>query len=171
MIQVKVMTLRLDHGTGAFDGSELEKFHEGREIIDVSDHFFDHDHEPRLVLVVRYHDLRDPVESQSRRRTSKDWRSDLDEVDAKLYDEIRAWRGRRAREEGMPPFLILCNKEVAGIAANRPGSLTGLREIQGVGSAKVERWGTEILKLVSAFGGSTGNGGGDDKDGGVDGDG
>jgi len=151
MIRVNVMTLRFDHGTGSFDGSELEKFHEGREIIDVSDHFFDHDHEPRLTLVLRYRDLTDSAQSNKKKRTSKDWRSDLDVIDAGLYDEIRAWRGRRSGDEGMPPYLILCNKEVAGIARKRPKTLEGLREIEGVGNAKVERWGREILQLVSAF--------------------
>ncbi|MBI5209908.1 MAG: HRDC domain-containing protein [Elusimicrobia bacterium] len=42
----------------------------------------------------------------------KDWRAELDEGGKRLYDELRLWRGRRARREGMPPYLILSNREL-----------------------------------------------------------
>jgi ribonuclease D len=74
-----------------------------------------------------------------------------DEAGARFDDaELRSWRGRTAKREGMPPYLICNNRQLAALAARRPDCVAALREIEGLGEAKAERWGEEILKLIAA---------------------
>lgn len=152
-MRVAVLTMRLDPATGTFDAGELDRFHAGREVLEVGEHFFVHERTPTLVLVIRYRDAEPARYPRPDAQPRKDWRAELDPPAKALYDELRTWRGRRAKHEGMPPFLILGNRELAAVAATRPDSLTALRGIDGIGAAKVERWGAEILAVLATFGG------------------
>lgn len=84
------------------------------------------------------------------REFRKDWRAELDPPGQKLYDELRVWRSKTAKREGMPPYLICNNRQLAAMGERRPTSLAAFRDIEGLGEAKAARWGEEILKLHAA---------------------
>ena len=147
-MKLKVITLRLDPATGLFDDKGLAEFQLGKDVLEVSEHFLVHESIPTLALVMRYRDLPDGVRP-SPDPVRKDWRAELDPDGKRIYDEMRLWRGRRAKRDGLPPYLILNNRELAELAMKRPASLTQLREIDGVGEAKSARWGEELLAILS----------------------
>lgn len=153
-MKVRVFTLRWEDGAGRFNDAELRGFledeHQEREVIEVSDHFFVHERRPVWAVMVMYRDVAELGTRRPDRDFRKDWRVEPDEPGRKLYDELRSWRGRTAKREGMPPYLICNNRQLAALAAKRPASLAAVREIEGLGEAKVERWGDEILKLIAA---------------------
>lgn len=148
-MKVRVFTLRLDPATGRFDDRDLVEFQDGREVLEVSEYQFTHERTPTWAILVRYRD----GEAPGRRRDGdarKDWRADLDVPARGLYDHLRDWRARRAHRDGMPPYLVLTNRELAAVAARRPASKEALGLIQGIGDSKVERFGAEVLAIVSA---------------------
>ncbi len=149
-MKLKIFTLRLDPATGKFDDKDLAEFQLGKDMIEVSEHFLVHEKTPTLVLVVRYRELPDGAHA-SPEAVRKDWRAELDDPGKRIYDEMRLWRGRKAKREGMPPYLILNNRELAELAMKRPASLAMLREIDGIGEAKSARWGEEILALLAGL--------------------
>ncbi|MBI5883604.1 MAG: HRDC domain-containing protein [Elusimicrobia bacterium] len=51
----------------------------------------------------------------------------------------------------MPPYLILNNRELAGLAMKRSSNTARLREIEGIGEAKSGRWGEEILAVLAGL--------------------
>lgn len=147
-MKLKVFTLRLNPTTGIFDESELSEFQSGKDVIEVSEHFLVHEKTPTLLLVVRYREL--PYGGRSSSDASrKDWRAELDEQAKRIYDELRLWRGRTAKREGMPPYLILNNRELAELATKKPTTVTQLQEINGIGEAKSNRWGEEMLAVLA----------------------
>ncbi len=152
-MKLKVLTLGFDASTGRFDESQLEAFMEDpdrpREVLDVSEHFFVHDRHPTWALLISYRDVPRPGDGKARERR-KDYRADLDEPSKVLFDELRSWRATACKREGLPPYLICTNRQVADIARSRPSSLAKLQEINGLGEAKVSRWGEEILALVGS---------------------
>lgn len=148
-MKLKVFTLRLDPATGTFNDKELTDFQLGKDILEVSEHFLIHDKIPTLVLVLRYREVPDSLRQSSPEEPRKDWRAELDAAGQKIYDELRLWRGRKAKREGMPPYLILNNRELAELSMKRPASTFQLRQIQGIGEAKSQRWGEEILSLIA----------------------
>ncbi len=66
-------------------------------------------------------------------------------ADATLVDELKAWRLARARTEGVPAYVVLTNKALLAVAANLPTSEAELLAISGIGPAKVERYGADLL--------------------------
>jgi superfamily II DNA helicase RecQ len=48
------------------------------------------------------------------------------------------------------PYLICNNRQLADICRARPASGAALLKVEGVGEAKVGRWGEELLAVVMA---------------------
>lgn len=68
--------------------------------------------------------------------------------DTALARELRAWRYERANEIDKPAFVVFSNAALAGIAHLRPTTLTELLKVPGVGPAKVNAYGEEIIGIV-----------------------
>ena len=58
---------------------------------------------------------------------------------------LREWRLERAKADDVPPYVVFHDTVLHAIAAARPGSLGELAQISGVGPAKLERYGEEVL--------------------------
>jgi ATP-dependent DNA helicase RecQ len=67
-----------------------------------------------------------------------------------LFDALREVRRTIAKESGVPPYVVFHDSTLRGIAAARPGSLAELSRIQGVGEAKLLRYGDAMLAAVAA---------------------
>ena len=65
-----------------------------------------------------------------------------------LARELRSWRYERANEIDKPAFVVFSNAALAGIAHLRPTTLTELLKVPGVGPAKVNAYGEEIIGIV-----------------------
>jgi DNA helicase-2/ATP-dependent DNA helicase PcrA len=72
--------------------------------------------------------------------------SDRDEV---LYDALREWRADRARGLGQPAYCVFTDATLAAIAEQKPGSVAALVKIPGIGQAKLDKFGEDVLALVS----------------------
>jgi ATP-dependent DNA helicase RecQ len=65
-----------------------------------------------------------------------------------LWLALKAKRMELAREQGVPPYVIFHDSTLLEILKQRPGSLTELGKISGVGQAKLTRYGNDFLKVV-----------------------
>ncbi len=63
-------------------------------------------------------------------------------------ERLRAWRLERAREDGVPPYVVFHDTVLHAIADAQPTSLGELSRIAGVGPAKLERYGDAVLALL-----------------------
>ena len=68
--------------------------------------------------------------------------------DDPLMAALRAWRTARAREDAVPAYVVFHDQTLAGIAEVSPATLAGLRRIKGIGPAKLDTYGDEILEVV-----------------------
>ena len=68
--------------------------------------------------------------------------------DDPLMAALRAWRTARAREDAVPAYVVFHDQTLAAIAEVRPATLAGLRRIKGIGPAKLDTYGDEILEVV-----------------------
>jgi DNA helicase-2/ATP-dependent DNA helicase PcrA len=67
-----------------------------------------------------------------------------------LGESLREWRVGRARTDGVPPYVVFHDSVLQAIADARPETLGELSQISGVGPAKLERYGPEVLDLLSS---------------------
>jgi len=149
---VRVFTLRFDPTLAGFDDSGLRDFVKDKEILSIRDHFFTRDELPYLVVIVTYN-LSRPDEGKKTVQKRKDddrekWRQILEEADWPLFNTMRDWRNGLAREEGVPPYVIASNRQLAQIAHRRPDTLQKLAAIEGMGKTKLERYGAAIVQAV-----------------------
>jgi ATP-dependent DNA helicase RecQ len=78
--------------------------------------------------------------------------SDLSTADNELFQRLRRWRSDTAREQGVPAYVILHDKTLRELAEARPVSHGLLAGITGMGSAKIEHYGEELLNLIRSEG-------------------
>ncbi len=65
-----------------------------------------------------------------------------------LFQRLRAWRLDRAQRDGMPAYVIFPDRTLKEIAAARPLDPHALARVHGVGPAKLEALGPEVLEVV-----------------------
>ena len=93
--------------------------------------------------------LRRPLKRKSSpARTSSTVVSDLAPADEALFQLLRKWRADTAREQSVPAYVILHDKTLRELAEARPVSHGLLAGITGMGSAKIEHYGEELLQLI-----------------------
>jgi DNA helicase-2/ATP-dependent DNA helicase PcrA len=61
---------------------------------------------------------------------------------------LREWRLERAKADNVPPYVVFHDSVLQAIAAAHPSSLGELAQISGVGPAKLERYGDELLAAL-----------------------
>jgi DNA helicase-2/ATP-dependent DNA helicase PcrA len=75
--------------------------------------------------------------------------------DEALFERLRAWRAERAREQDVPAYVVFTDATLTALAEVRPGTHAELLAVSGVGRAKLDRYGAEVLALVAGTDAST----------------
>jgi ATP-dependent DNA helicase RecQ len=68
-----------------------------------------------------------------------------------LFEALRERRRAIAAEAGVPPYVVFHDSTLRGIVAARPRSLGELAQVQGVGQAKLARYGEAMLEALQAY--------------------
>ena len=64
---------------------------------------------------------------------------------------LRDWRTIRARADEVPAYVVLNDRHLRGIAIRKPSDATELAACDGIGPTKLERYGDQILDVLSAL--------------------
>lgn len=80
-----------------------------------------------------------------------DGRVDVDgpEPDDALFEALRAWRSQVAARNGVPAYLVFHDRHLQVLAGRKPTTLKELGACPGIGPAKLERYGDDLLDLVA----------------------
>ncbi|TMG40986.1 MAG: ATP-dependent DNA helicase UvrD2, partial [Chloroflexi bacterium] len=68
------------------------------------------------------------------------------------FGVLRTWRLERAKADEVPPYVVLHNSTLAEIAERQPRTLAELARVPGVGPAKLERYGADVLAALATTG-------------------
>jgi DNA helicase-2/ATP-dependent DNA helicase PcrA len=69
--------------------------------------------------------------------------------DEELFERLREWRKGRADAEEVPAFVVFSDATLQLIAELKPTSTKALLKISGIGPQKLEKYGEDVLELVS----------------------
>jgi ATP-dependent DNA helicase RecQ len=89
-----------------------------------------------------------PPERQRRRKTK---RGADDYPHDPLFDVLRALRRDLARAQNVPPYVVFPDSTLREMAAAKPDSLTGLAQVSGVGTKKLETYGEAFLAAIRDY--------------------
>jgi superfamily II DNA helicase RecQ len=149
MMLIKVLSMTFDSARGGFNDDDLRDFIKDKEVVSIRDHLFIRNEVPYLTMIIKYFPLRPELDSKMAPQGKRDepWREMLTEADMGLFNLFRDWRSQRCKKEGVPPYVILTNAQLAHVVKSRPQSLAELMKIEGVGKAKADKYGEDILRI------------------------
>jgi ATP-dependent DNA helicase RecQ len=73
----------------------------------------------------------------------------VSDADTVLLDTLKALRTRLAQAQKVPAYVVFSDRTLVELATHRPTTLRALREIHGVGDAKLERYGAAFLEVIA----------------------
>jgi len=147
------MTIRFNSALEQFDDTDLQEFIKDKEILSVRDHFFIKNDTPYIAVVIHYREnYEQPTASRSGRKRDESWREIIKDDELPLFNTLRSWRSERAKQDGIPPYIICTNRQLAEMVSERPLSLSALAKVKGFGKAKMDKYGKSILSLLKPEG-------------------
>ena len=75
--------------------------------------------------------------------------SSAQQSDDELLQRLKAWRTARARAGGKPAYTVLTDRTLNELVSSRPLRIEDLAKVYGIGPAKLNSYGQEILDLVA----------------------
>jgi len=67
-----------------------------------------------------------------------------------VVDALKRWRRDRSRADGVPAYVVLSDKHLEGIAARLPATRAELAGCPGIGPARLETYGVDILEVIAS---------------------
>ncbi len=108
------------------------------------------EHRPELALPTR---AAGKGAARARRRRADDGTTSLPvpgaEADAEVLARLKGWRLDEAKRKGMPPYVIFHDSTLEALAAAQPRDREALRQVRGIGPAKLEAYGEALLRLLA----------------------
>ena len=74
---------------------------------------------------------------------------DREALDSPLGTALRTWRLARARLDAVPAYVVFPDRTLVELAERRPSTLAELAGISGIGPAKLERYGADVLDVIA----------------------
>ncbi len=152
---IRVLTLRFSPLFDGFDDTQLTEFIKDKSVVSLREYFFIRNEIPYLAVVVLYEPVKQTESVQAKKgkeftenKRDESWRSLLTYEQMPMFDTLRSWRSERCKQEGVPPYVICNNKQLARIVNSSPQSLAALLKIEGIGKGKVEKYGDEIIEIL-----------------------
>ena len=87
-------------------------------------------------------------ESDSKSSGKVDYMKILSPEEFALFSKLRNLRKELAAKDGVPPFVVFTDEQLASIVKQNPTDLGKLTVIQGIGQTKVEKYGNAVLKAL-----------------------
>jgi ATP-dependent DNA helicase RecQ len=152
---LKIFTIKFENNIESFNDSILSNFLADKNVIEWEGHFFERKSDHYWTIIVEYVAPSDcPSTHLDKMEKKKDerYREILTDSDWPLFNHLREWRADKSKKQGVPPYIIFTNLQLANIAVTRPESLNALQQLEGIGNAKKEKYGNEIIQLIKTFG-------------------
>ena len=136
------------------DGTEdeLNRFLAGHRVVQVQTQWVTREKVPYLVFAVEY--AQRPEEGRTfagygAEPARIDYQKVLAPEDFRRFHALREERRRLAEAEGVKPFVVFTNAQLAEMATSRADSLAALGRIDGVGEARIKKYGQRMLAVLA----------------------
>lgn len=70
--------------------------------------------------------------------------------DQDLFDALRSWRLTTAQTQSVPAFVVFTDATLRALAEQRPADRAALLRLPGIGPAKADRYGDDVVGLIAA---------------------
>ena len=67
-----------------------------------------------------------------------------------MYDRISAWRLKISKENDIPAFVVMHDKQIKDLVSLKPKTIDDLIKVKGFGKVRTETYGKEIVDIISS---------------------
>ena len=152
-MEVQLFSIRVDEKFTQIDQNSLNDFLETVNFKKSDVHFVET--EPSFwSVLVQFEEKIDTVSklqvlTEPRHNFQKE-NAALNSCQQAIFDSLKTWRQNKANELGYPAYVVCHNSHLVDIATSKPKSVSELSQIKGFGENKANRFGIEIIELLSA---------------------
>ncbi|MBS0484354.1 MAG: DNA helicase RecQ [Proteobacteria bacterium] len=72
----------------------------------------------------------------------------LDEAERYLWEQLRSWRAKMAKEHGVPAYVIFHDATLRELARQCPKTEDELRQVTGIGARKFDKYGGYLIEIL-----------------------
>ncbi len=126
--------------------TELNRFLASHRIATIDRHFIADGERSAWAICVTYLDTNSTPPSVKGRI---DYRQILSPADFEVYARLRALRKEISEQEGVPPYTLFTNEQLATMVRRQVRNTDQLREIDGVGPARITKYGQRFLEALN----------------------
>lgn len=138
----EIITIPFDSVTKTFSADDLNSFCVNKKIISTKIEFFRDEKQAYWTVFIEYETV---LEKKG------DEPVGLTEAGKLCYEKLRQWRKETAEKEGIPPYVIAKNSHLGEIVKKEIKTLEALKQLNGFGVKKIEKYGKDICGIVKAF--------------------
>ncbi len=150
-MQLKLFVLPIKNLGGA--EAEMNGFLRGHRVLVVKKEFVPDGENSFWTFCVEYLDGAGAGASPPGSKLPKvDYKEVLKPEEFEVFSRLRDWRKAVAEKEGVPVYVVLTNEQLAQMVQKKVNTKTGLKEIEGVGEARVEKYGEALLRFLATPG-------------------
>jgi len=77
-----------------------------------------------------------------------DYKEVLKPEEFEVFSRLRDWRKGVAEQESVPVYVVFTNEQLAEMVRRRVSTKSALKEIEGVGDARMEKYGDAVLERM-----------------------
>jgi len=150
-MQLKVFSLSAQGGDEAAE--ELNRFLRGHRVIAVERRLIEPPGGAYWTFCVEYLERGGEgggIGAADRARRGIDYKEVLNEADFVVFAKLRDLRKVMAEKEGVPAYSVFTNEQLAAMVTGRVDSQAALGKIDGVGSARLEKYGAAFVDALKA---------------------
>ena len=124
---------------------EMNAFLRGHRVLAVRKEFVSDGENSFWTFCVEYLNGPQPSGTFPAKGPKVDYREILKPEEFEVFSRVREWRKAVAEKEGVPVYTVFTNEQLAEMVRRRASSKAALKEIDGVGDARVEKYGEAVL--------------------------
>lgn len=129
--------------------AEMNRFLRGHRVLTVRKEFVVAAEDSFWTFCVEYLDVAVAVSGIGESKGPKvDYKNVLKPEEFDVFLRLREWRKRVAEKEGVPVYVVFSNEQLAAMVRGRMTTKAALKGVEGVGDARVEKYGDAVLELL-----------------------
>lgn len=145
MMQIKIFSIPVIGGD--LENEALNKFLRSNRVLLEEHRLMETEGGPVWCFCIKY--LEGGETTKYRQEERIDYREVLDEQSFQRFSALREIRKKIAEEDGLKVFQVFTNRELAELAKLEQLTAEAMKQIQGIGDKKLERFGERILKYAA----------------------
>ena len=104
-----------------------------------------------ICVTVMQGDVPDAAKITDGKKGAVDYKEKLGEQDFAIYVQLRNLRKILSEQENIPAYALFTNEQLATMVTQRVDSLAELSKIEGIGKARLEKYGKSFLQLLQSI--------------------